>query len=425
VYIVAATADGFDILRGNSTQDAAVKIYSLPSVSHAALGTLITNDEIAAAQNYFKDNATNWGDTSQSQDALLTSLLASQPQVSITALRVAPNNQNLALILEYQKCIHYFQDECFGATSLLLIPGTSDDKTAQGPRVLWTLDRHTQHYVPPACINSSALYLNRVGIGDIRWADDGQTLIASLAGNCFNKMDANNAPLIAVPLSSKDPVFALVDAIAWSVASHHTLNTVKRTCLPQAGCTDAINVVKFQSNEQKVSSKAYSITYQRIDQVLGIGQSEDKIIFSGWPQGADTEGGFAFLDPQKAPQVVVSTSDINIQSIQSTLAGDFTVVEDKDAALWKLIVDDNKVHVSLLTKGPISSWSLKHQDRILVQFTGDSIYTIINSNGKTINTINVPQLLSSIEPADTQALFVDIGQNGDDDIANAIATSTP
>src|SRR5262249_50196615 len=134
IYVLTSSQQSFDLLRVNTADGKTEQVFSLSLPSQETFTSFLPQSELDVAKSYF---AGLKGGTSD-----LTAMASVKLDTFIDSISVAPDNQEVALNVRYQKCYFRAPQACFGVSQVIL---------AISKRVVFSMGFHETQFAPKRC----------------------------------------------------------------------------------------------------------------------------------------------------------------------------------------------------------------------------------------------------------------------------------
>jgi hypothetical protein len=381
IYTLSSTANSYDILRVNMLDDTTERVFSLARVSVGSVASALPEVEVDAVKTFLA----SIGLSSQDVDMALNERL----DASIQSISVAPNNQEVALNVHYQKCFHPQSQVCFGSSEVRLVPSN---------KVIWRLGFHENQYAPKSCIVPKTITSSYLNIQDLRWTQDAEAIVVALGGDAYCFGANTNSPLVVVPTSYGGQAFSIGEARTWAILEDsHTIDAVMRNCQPE--CQDSVNIINFEPESRQTSQSSYSLgKFSIVNAEAGMAVIDGIALLDAYdstkPEG---EGGLILFNPKQEPHVGVSQRVVGgDKKIAASADNKSALIESiSDGSLWEVRVVGNKLQMRQIVKQAVESWNWGPNKMLLVKFKGETTFSILNDQGITAQKVDIAAKIKS------------------------------
>ena len=403
VYDLVETQASYELRRTNALDMSTTTITTITKTPSFNLRSIMPQEELAAAETWFT------GSVSTPIGASIPDYFESPPQTRVINVAAAPNGMKVALTLTHSQCSGQSNFKCFGVSQVVIVDTSTGEQST-----LWTLPHSADSPHFPYCYVEFSYELSSVetGIADIQWLPDHSAIVARIYYESSGFPPDN--PLIIIPIDAPQNAFAAGNGEGgWVIMpDSSSIASVSRDCDSLTRENDIVRITTFDLETNQYSFQDYplSIDIANLGRIFTPSYIQGELIFpvvKTTPNPAAIPPIFRLgkLDPSEVNSMSILAGSISsFQQVGSSLSGEIAVVEDVDGHLWNLVLGDNDFLLLPITSTPVSYWQFANDEELVVQFVGDTQFSIAEIPPSiicdtTVPANDTPALISAITTA--------------------------
>lgn len=328
--------------------------------------------------------------------SLIGSVQVSGATARIDSIAVSPDGQRAIAEIIYEKWYNRYSVG-FGTTQLILL-----DRTSGEQRLLLNLGFHDASLYLSS-YPSPTPYYAEIGVARIDWTMDQHAVLIGVTDGA--RRSPPRYTIVALPINGAEPV-RVAEGITWVVApdSHHL------TALGQGevtGLPNALKRIDFDLNTGQTSETLHELGTWYIYYDGRLVYLGERVMFVVSHDNAMLEGGggLAVFDPHLGTASFITRNLFH--RLQSTPDGTKVVLETSEHTLVEAVATGDAITLQPLLSTPVTDWKLGSDGDLLVQFSGETAYQILDGQGRSLATLDLAeQVRLQAAPGDQEVKVV-------------------
>jgi hypothetical protein len=378
VYQIVETETAFDVTRTNAQDGRVETVTTVPKTPDFNLLSIMPPEEFAVADDFLADSL-----YMNNPDFSPRTFFDRPPDSFLRHIAVSPDGETIAMVVVHWIYALYPRMECFGVSQIVLVSVHTGEQ-----QILWTLPLQAHNLYSLFCgqFNDS---MTEKYLQDLRWTPDQEALVVSIY---YDRMDWYRN-LVMIPVANPENAFYVGNGVwGWAIApDRREIITLSHRCGTKQ--EQAYNITTFDLDAGVISNNEYPLGTLQVNRWPGAAYFRQNPIFiinqdTSRPEYDLGGGGITFIDPDQPDRLPLFNLAIVIGGyveLRSSLSSEVAVIQGEDDRLWRLILEQDTLKVLPLTNTPVTYWQFAGDAELVVQFAGDTRYTIIaipsQSNG--------------------------------------------